>query len=544
MNKVKQIKIALLALVAALVLAMPATAFAGTLTINDTSDMDHTYTATQVFKGTIDDQGKLTNIDWAEGFNSAGLIAAMNADTRFAIPEGANATAANAAAKIGTLSSNLYDPSQPSARTAIDDLAELIKANLGTAPATEITKANGVYTATLSDGWYFVEDTTTFDDDNPMPENFVRSRYILDLSTNPAINAKADYPTVDKKVKEDDGTEAADWREVADYEIGQTIPYMLKGTLPNNYADYKFYYYKFTDEMCAGLTYNGDAKVYVVTDGVKTEVTSSFTILPAAAAAGATLTVECADLKVIPGVTIKSTSEIIVEYTCVLNDSAAVGLAGNPNDVYLTYSNNPNQEKGGEPETGDTPKEYCIVFTFQMDNFKKDAATGELLPGAGFKLYKMDGQTKVYYTGTKDTDGKMIWGTEAQAKEFMLSENASSFNITGLDSRDTYFLTESTVPSGYVQMADFQFVIGTDTAYATEDYNPETVVLTKIYLNDESKPGTVADGKVAADHLNNSGSTLPSTGGIGTTIFTVVGIGLIVAAVASVVVRRRRSTTA
>ncbi|MBQ3182558.1 MAG: isopeptide-forming domain-containing fimbrial protein [Clostridia bacterium] len=344
------------------------------------------------------------------------------------------------------------------------------------------------------------------------------------------VTTKEDLPSVEKEVEEtNDTTGATSWGESADYDIGDSINYKLTGTVSEKYASYKSYYYSFIDEMSAGLTYNGDAKVTI--DGV--EVTDQFTIAYDTAKNILTAT---ANLKDLTGVAVTASSEIVVEYSATLNENAVSGAAGNPNNVYIEYENNPYHEADGDPETPDKPeepgkseKDIVIVFTFDAIVNKVDGGKTPL-DGAGFTLYK--------YNETEDK-----WN----AVENEIT-GVTTFRFDGLDV-GIYKLVETTVPDGYNKADDVVFEI-----VATYDDTTDPTSLTALTVYDAEGNAVSGDdvvdptftvdlnkGEVATDVVNVAGTELPETGGIGTTIFYIAGGILVLAAVVLLVAKKRMS---
>ncbi|MBE6573496.1 MAG: isopeptide-forming domain-containing fimbrial protein [Ruminococcaceae bacterium] len=341
------------------------------------------------------------------------------------------------------------------------------------------------------------------------------------------VSTKEDIPSLEKEVEEkNDTTGATAWGESADYDIGDSIPYRLTGTVSDKYADYKSYYYSFVDTMVKGLSFNNDAVVTI--DGV--DVTEQFTIVETEDGFTAT-----ANLKEITGVDINADSVIVVEYTCTLTDDAVVGAEGNENEAYIEYENNPNHEADGNPDTPDKPgddtpdddedgpskseKEVAIVFTFEaIVNKVNDKGA---LAGAGFTLYKN------------------VEGTWTEVKKIEAGET-TTFNFKGLDAGE-YKLEETTVPDGYNKCEDILFEV-----VAEYDVTKEPAELTDLKVMNgeeevESFTVDVTAGTVTTDVLNVSGSELPSTGGIGRTIFYVAGGVVFVAALVLLITKKRMS---
>ena len=514
MKHIKKLASLLLALVMALSLAV--TAFADepttySITINN-STAGHTYEAYQIFTGDLatNEAGNkvLSNIVWGSGVSEAGQTAL-----------------GDAAAKAETL------------KTEADAkaFAKAVAPYLTTAAGSANTVTDGKYVISgLAAGYYLVKDqngSLTGDNDS-------YTEYIIQVVGNVTATPKSDVPEVQKKVKDiNDSTDTTktDWQDSADYDIGDSIPFQLKATLADNVSSYTTYKVVFHDTLSKGLTYNNDAKVYI--DGTET---NGFTVTATVNADGTTtLTVSCDDVKALGA---GNSSVITVEYTAKLNENAVLGSAGNPNKVYLEYSNNPNKSESGENhETGKTPEDTVIVFTYQTIINKVDSEN-KPLTGAAFKLEKL----------IKGKDGAAdTWTT---VKEFTVDETTTSFTFSGLDDGQ-YKLTETKTPAGYNTIDPIYFVIE-----ATHDATADTPALTvlKAYLTDENgnKKTEVKDGEsvnidlgtvdqtagsITTTVVNKSGSELPSTGGIGTTIFYVLGGVLVLAAVVLLVTKKRMS---
>lgn len=281
------------------------------------------------------------------------------------------------------------------------------------------------------------------------------------------------------------------------------MPFQLTATLPSNYDAFQEYYLEFVDTLSKGLSYNKDAKVYVVNGDTRQDITNSFTV----SEDGSSFKIN--NLKAVQGVTITATSKIVVEYTATLNDQAAIGKKGNPNEVALKYSNDPNAlGKGEESPKGETPKDKVIVFTYKTIINKVDQDQ-KALKGAGFTLYKL----------VKGDNGEEKYQIVQEIK----AGDTTSFEFVGLDAGD-YKLSETTTPGGYNTIADVMFSIVAQ--HETESDDPQLTSLTV-----EKATGFTADteaGTVSATVVNKKGSILPSTGSIGTTMLYVFGVMLMI----------------
>ena len=526
-------KILSVALLVALVLSLGvANAFADstathTITVNsiEGDTETHTYDVYQVFAGDYSKEGeieKLSNITWGSGVNGDAILAAVIADTtNFATTAEATKTA-NDVAKL--LNAN-----------NVEAFSKIVAAN----KKTDKKAATGESPLTVrGDGYYFVEDVSTGLDEA------TKTNYIMDVVGNVTATAKADIPTVEKKVKDiNDSTGLqSDWQDSADYDIGDTIPFQITGTLPQNYSTYDTYQYIFTDTMSKGLTYTAKtAKIYAVKDSTKTDITNMFVEKVEAGANETTvITWTCNNLKA--GTSFAYGYSIVVEYNATLNNNAILGVAGNPNKVTLKYSNNPNN--GGDG-TSETPEDKNIVFTFQVhvDKFKEEVKTGNELTGAGFTLYKevptvAEGETQLGTRGSAITFAESVEHSAINNDKYYIvienvdvDSNGATFDFKGIDDGN-YVLVETTIPAGYNAWKSVAVTVSADH---DEEANEPTLTELKggdPITGDVVIPGNVNTGVLDTDIVNNSGATLPSTGGIGT---------LVLAAIILLVTKKRMS---
>ncbi|MBP3384523.1 MAG: isopeptide-forming domain-containing fimbrial protein [Firmicutes bacterium] len=456
-----------------LVFGMSSSVFAAndcSITITN-AQKNHTYKIYQIFTGKVYEEGGkagLTNIAWGSSVTAEGKTALGDA--------GAKAKTLNTAAKASDFAEELADNNY-----------------LGNPLETKTAEANGALAFTgLAPGYYMIADP-----DSAVAETY--KGYLLKVTTDGAtVMVKNGVPEVEKKVKDtNDFTDiTTDWQDSADWDINDDVPFKLTATLANNVEAYTEYKVVFHDTLSAGLTYNYDAVVKV--DGKTVEgvgVTYN----------GTALTFTMNNAKAFGA---KNNSIVTVEYSAKLNDNAVIGSAGNPNTVYLEYSNNPYVDT-----TKNTVTDKVIVFTYKTVVNKVDE-NGAALPGAEFKLEKVNADNSTTLIGVVKNDA------------------GTTFTFTGLDD-GKYILTETKAPDGYNDIAPIEFTISATHSDISDD--PKLITLS----GGDRFTGNVESCTLEGAVVNETGSLLPSTGGMGTTILYIVGGLLIVGAAGALVYRRR-----
>lgn len=452
----------------------------------------HTYSVYQVFTGDLSN-GTLSNIKAGQNFNKNNTASKSAADAAAEIAQG---TYANNTEKLA----------------AITPYVDLTGTAFGEVSANTALSAPA--------GYYLLKDKDAVTGDD------AATLFIVQVNGPVTVNRKANKPTFEKKVKDvnDSTGDKSDWQDSADYDVNDEVPFQLTATLPTNEADfaaYKTYKLVFHDQQSAGLTFNKDS--VVVKYGDQTLGTDSYT-LETPATDNDTFDITITDAKTVKdadgsAITVATGGKFTVEYTSTLNENAVIGAAGNPNEASLEFSNNPNV--GGEGETGKTPTDKVIVFTYQLDinkTFNGGTPAENDLPK--FKLYKFDSTTNDY---TIDRGEVTITKTEG-------GKYTASFKRVD-DGK--YKLVETKTPAGFNTAADTLFEITAD--HDVESDNPQLTVL-KI----NTTAGNTTTGTVTADVVNQKGSNLPSTGGMGTVMLYVAGIAVFVLAGATLVMALRR----
>lgn len=341
------------------------------------------------------------------------------------------------------------------------------------------------------------------------------------------VTPKTGVPTFEKKIKEknDSTGEVTDWQDASDYDIGDDVPFKLTGTVSDKYDNYKTYYYAFHDDMDDTLEFNA-ASVVVKING--TVIDKSKYDVNTATKDGCTFEVVFNDLKTVSP---EKPENVTVEYTAKLKGSAKLGSEGNFNRGKLEFNNNPYYEGEGKPETSETPWDKVVVFTYKLIANKTDG-DGNALAGAGFTLYKFDKDKNKYVKVEEIPAG-----------------TTTTFAFTGADA-GKYKLVETTVPDGYNKADDLVFEVkGTYKAENTASPlgAPELTELEILDANGHSI--TTGEDKVFTTNLvkgtattnikNLPGSSLPETGGMGTTVLYAAGTLMILAAAAFLVMKKK-----
>ena len=519
-------KMMALAIAMVMVLSMSITVFATPENKNLTvpNEAGHTYEVFQIFTGDLAN-GKLSNVTWGEnGKNKDQLV-----------PE----SVLNALAAIG---SSTADPAKVD---AIFTALGMAKTDLADGSAFKKDVPAGT-TLSVPTGYYIVKDK----DNSQAGKDNAYSLLMIDVVGDVTLTAKMDTPEVFKKVTDvnDSTTTVEADQDSADYDIGDPVPFKLTATLAQNVSSYKKYHITFVDTLESGK-FSAISALTIKVDGVAVANVTGYNASTAGYAGdvapnvnGFTQTIEFTPAE---GETFLPASlngkTVTVEFTATLGPNAAIGDAGNKNDVYLEYSNNPNDDQGGEE--GKTPKDTVRVFTYRVTVEKVDENKNPL-NGADFTLYK---EVPAGTTGAQ-TGSAIKAGFDPSIKAGALDSNKSyivvalkegtsaghSFEFKGIDDGN-YVLVETYVPSGYNAWDAVAF-----TVTAKHETSSDDPKLTELSGGDLGS-GVVSTGTIATSVENKAGSVLPSTGGIGTTIFYVLGAILTVGAGILLVTRRRMS---
>lgn len=531
------------------------------ITINmvDDANKDNTFKAYQIFKAKVVDEerkGKVTSdIEWSSTTIGLKVIAAIKGSAQYKKIVDADRTAeladgATAPVVAEWLAKNVTGTSASSAtgsegtRVAPGDVLYAIAAAItDETPAGNSLKVGDSWTrpGTYGDGYYlFVSDGLT---DTNKPNTGTSPIFAIVGGDPVTVTEKTSIPTIDKKILSDSGekeggyTAQDGWKNFADSQVGQEISYKLTGTIADNYATYDSYSYKFTDTLTKGLTYAGALEVYALNGQSYTKINeNSYTVAEPAEDNNNVLTVTFNN-KGLKSATaandndtlnIDASTNIVVFYKAKLNSKASYEAAGNKNEVYLEYSNNPMAEGSGKSES-----KVVTDHVFRLDVTKVDSVDSGKKLKAGFKVKVVANEDTASVDKWLKQDGSLT-NLEKDAYEFMTDDNGE-VKIPGLDA-GKYQITETTTPSSYNTIAPFNITV--DPTYATDG------TLTTLTVTDDSDmvdKGTVAGAAASITVKNKKGSGLPLTGLNGVTFTWIAGGAVLCIGVAHLIRSRKQA---
>lgn len=512
--------------------------------------------AYQLFKLEFDANEMVTQIAWADGVSDA---------IKNVIKTAVNVTAENASAS--DVATKITEDNKEAVARAIANASVNETAIEGT-----YSGGNVIFTNALENGYYLFTCTGT---KNVLGTDMESISLGMLTIANGAVTdntvgdgeAKIGLPTVEKKVLEDDN-EAEDaatyeqddkkWNDVADLEIGQEAKFGLYGTLPENYEDYENYSYEFVDHL-DGVFVKPEESSFEVTATGATISDADYTITIADAEAGGyDISVKFANLKT--NATVTKDTQITVKYTTALTDAAQVCKV-NPNEVSLKYSNNPNKSGTGEFDNDDnkeeTPKDKVGVYTYDFQFEKTFWNAGSDLTPEEIKAGKFSdltfGVTGKKFRKTTEADGELY-----NNYDYVVDENGSEdLKLTLIDDKGNRVAADTDLTD--VDVKDYKLVVrikglDSDEYIITEDntnwteYNAikaeegafeiETNLVQK---QDESTFDDVESNYSDAyfEVQNKKGTSLPSTGGIGTTLFYLGGGAMVAVAGVFLITKKR-----
>ncbi len=325
-------------------------------------------------------------------------------------------------------------------------------------------------------------------------------------TTNPhaAINAKNGEPSIDKQVKED-STE--NWGDNNTAEIGQEVEFRVTINVHQGAENYVLH-----DKMSAGLTFKEVTKIEHVIPGVETHTATAdkYTVTVPGTSCAHGCTFEVAFTQAFCD-SLETNDKVIIYYTATINENAIVGTDPNTNKAILEF---------GENHDHTTSEDATETKTYAFDLVKTDSQN-KLIDGAEFKIYD---------AATGGNEIKVVKIDDLTYRRALPSETGVSIavkdgkvRVIGFDN-GTYYLEETKTPSGYNQLAERQ----------------------KFIISDGNLDAAFVDGIFSTGSgvhvVNKNGTMLPETGGIGTTLFYVVGGILVAGSIVFLVTRKRMGT--
>lgn len=368
--------------------------------------------------------------------------------------------------------------------------AKLAQAELSkkTADATATATSETVVLENLNLGYYLVDTT-------------LGTLCSLD-TTNPDVEMeeKNVAPTITKEVQEDNGN---GWGATNDADINQVVNFRTTITVQTGAENYTLH-----DTMSEGLTYTGVTAVKIGETAVDAQ---NYTVT-APGTDGCTFEVKFDNAYI---ASLKAGTQIVVEYSAVLNEKAVVGLPGNTNEVILKY--------GDKDDLSTTPKATTTTYTWDMKVVKYTVKNGAetVLAGATFKLSTdADGENVIKFHALGDNKYEVCAKADCNKAHVteITTDTTGTFKIEGLDA-GTYYLTETAAPAGYNKLA-----------------GPVTITITGATTGED---GALTYTTLEQKVLNQAGSELPDTGGMGTTMFYLFGGIMVLAAVVLLVTKKR-----
>ena len=375
-------------------------------------------------------------------------------------------------------------------------------------------KANGI-TLTFSNlplGWYLVVSDLVDLDKGALCS-------IGTTDPNAVIREKNSKPTIEKEVYEGDTLGYSNDAGIGDTVKFQTRIHVTDGN-PTNYVLH--------DTMSNGLKFNEKSVTVLLMRDPKTGGSNySGNLTPGTDYELVTSTSDTCTFEIKFLKPLKPYDYIQVDYSATVTSDAVIGTTGNDNKAVLTYGNNSTTTESS------TTKTY--VWEMGVRKFANLGGddTNHALADAEFQLYKKDGDTQKYakFVETSTTSVYKLTGWTNNATEAIKVKTPANGNITfeGLDA-GTYYLEETKAPVGYNKLtAPITVVIDRGTL--------PTVASQTISYTVKYGDTTAADHVVRVE--NKAGVELPSTGGMGTTLFYVIGGGLMVAAIVLLVTKKR-----
>lgn len=363
-------------------------------------------------------------------------------------------------------------------------------AGTGTASATDNSVTCTI--SSLTSGYYFVDTTV----------GTLCSLNTVTGIDSVTVQEKNTEPTITKQVKNEKDNTAA-YAEKNTASIGDTLSFQVTVTAGKGAQNYVLH-----DKLDNGLTFSGDSVSAVYKengstgDGISMTENTDYTVTNTGFDDGCSFEVTISKA-------LNDGDQVVITYKAVLNENAVIAGAGNKNTAVLKYGENHNIS---------TTQKETVTYSYSFDLVKTDGEN-KLLNGAKFKLYDAQaGGNEIKVVKVNETNGYRVAKTDETGVEI----EAGKVTVSGLGS-GTYYLEETAAPEGYNKLTGRQAVKITGANLTA--------------LMDEDDPTIYTSGGVQV--INQSGAVLPSTGGMGTKLFYVLGGILAVAAGVLLITKKR-----
>jgi len=532
MKSMKKLVTLLLSLVMLCALAMPAMAegedAAKTYSITiDKAVAGHTYTAYQVFDGayykgdgtnnTTDGTEYLSDVKWGKDVDGDKILEELHENALLK----ASFEGKTSAEGVAYVLQGFKDKSQQ-----MDEFARVVSHHLST------TKNSGKVTiqqdgtnnkiTPLAVGYYFVKDTGKIDG------NEIATKFLVEVVGDAKVTVKDQAPSIEKEiVGGDDGNHTT-------VNVGDDVEFKLTAKVPDM-ASFDKYTFTISDTLSTGLTFKQGTVAVTIGDKVLAANTN-YTLTPPNT--DNTFKIEFTKEQLGQNVVHGAGATIVVTYKATLN-SNALTTDKESNKAELKYSNNPSSsEDKGTVKTPDVPV-YIYDFDIDIDKYDdtdnkagQDANKTKKLANAQFVLYKEvteENATVKYYYQWNDTAKEVKWVTQKDQATTKKTGADGKTSFQGI-AAGSYFLEETKAPDGYNKLKD-----------------PVPVTITAEYDKDGKLTKTTANANTTVNGQyiqkvevpNKAGAVLPSTGGIGTTIFYVLGSILALGAAVLLIAKKR-----
>ena len=380
----------------------------------------------------------------------------------------------------------------------VADFAKAAKGQLSSKTPAGSAKPTADGSATISDlklGYYLVDSTVGS---------------LCELNTTKPdveITDKNPTPNIEKKVQEDSDK---NWGDVNDADIGQDVNFKSTVSAKHGARNYVVH-----DKMDAALEFGGVTSITAGSATLTEGAGSDYTVVTTGLNDDCTFHIVFTETYLD---SITDDTSIVINYTAKLTSDAVAGT-GYVNDTWLNYGDSQHTEH-----------DSTTTYTWKLPIYKyhMDGETKTALADAEFILYKGNEENRVYAQVTK---GKLTgWTTTKTDATTLASDAKGKIEVEGLDA-DTYYLEETKAPGGYNKLAG---PVKVEISHAVTDAGA--------HMTHTLKQDATSVEKVEIE--NQSGTELPSTGGMGTTIFYVLGSILVIGAVVLLITKKRMSAAA